>query len=79
MTKATLDELFGDVFVTKVTEAKSLATRVEEGVSSYKHDDTISLLNSALDWWRVNAFKYPLLSAMAKMYMGVLRPVHLCP
>ncbi|XP_071109867.1 E3 SUMO-protein ligase ZBED1-like [Haliotis cracherodii] len=65
-----LSDLFGDVFVTHVEEAKSLYERTESEISMYKEDEVPSLESDPLSWWRVREGKYPLLSKYAKQCLG---------
>ncbi|KAJ8303649.1 hypothetical protein KUTeg_018759 [Tegillarca granosa] len=62
----TLNELLGDVYVTKVEPPKSKLQRAELEVSLYKECPGIPLTSNPLLWWAENEHSFPLLSRLAK-------------
>lgn len=69
--KSAMADLFGDVFIVKVEEAKTLVVRAEEEVARYKSERCLTLDSNSLLWWKNNAIKYPLLSNVAKYYLCI--------
>ena len=66
-----LDELFGDIFVVKVEPAKSVNERVSLEVKTYETEAQLELRSCPLSWWNINSPKYPLLSDVAKYFLGI--------
>ena len=69
--KSALDDLFGDVFVTKVVPGKSMFQIVESELANYKVEETMPLNSNPLLWWKAKELKYPILSKLAKRYLCV--------
>ena len=69
--KSALDDLFGDVFITKVRPGKSVLQLVESELANYKVEETMPLNSNLLLWWEANELKYPILSKLAKKYLCV--------
>ena len=75
-----LSELFGDVFVVKVEAAQSLSDKIQSEIKGYKSEATMPLNfdsdpkkkgKGPLEWWKEMAIKYPILSTLAKQFLGV--------
>ena len=64
--KSALDDLFGDVFITKVRPGKSVLQLVESELANYKVEETMPVNSNPLLWWEANELKYPILSKLAK-------------
>ena len=69
--KSGLDDLFGDVFVTKVVPGKSMFQIVESELANYKVEETKPLNSNPLLWWKAKELRYPILSKLAKGYLCV--------
>ena len=69
--KSGLDDLFGDVFVTKVVPGKSMFQIVESDLANYKVEETMPLNSNPMLWWKANELKHPILSKLAKRYLCV--------
>lgn len=69
--KCALDDLFGEVFVTKVEPAKSLKSRVEHEIVNYKCEESMPLDSDPLLWWKVHQKAYPLLAHLAQKYLSI--------
>lgn len=69
--KSALEDLFGDVFVTKVEPGQSVENRVDNELLAYKSENPMPLNTSPLEWWKLNEMNYPLLSKLAKMYHSI--------
>ena len=69
--KCALDDLFGEVFVSKVEPAKSLKSNIEHELVTYKSEDSMPLNSDPLLWWRNHESKYPLLATLAKKYLCI--------
>ena len=67
--KSGLDDLFGDIFVTKVVPGKSMFQIVESDLANYKVEETMPC--HAMLWWKANELKHPILSKLAKRYLCV--------
>ncbi|KAJ8311884.1 hypothetical protein KUTeg_010561 [Tegillarca granosa] len=65
------DDLFGDVFVTKIVPEKSVLQCVETEINNYKAESNIQLNSDPLAWWKLNEVKYPLLGRAARSYLAV--------
>ena len=50
--KSALDDLVGDVFVTKVVPGKLMFQIVESELDNYKVEETIPLNSNVLLWWK---------------------------
>lgn len=61
-----MDDLFRDVFVSRVENPPSVHDRIQTEVSSYKAEDSIALHNDPLEWWKTHqsTSTYPILSRM---------------
>lgn len=69
--KCALDDLFGEVFVVKVEQGKSLHDRVQLEIKNYRSEPALNLAQSPLHWWKVNEDKYPLLATFAKYILAI--------
>ncbi|XP_046542888.1 E3 SUMO-protein ligase ZBED1-like [Haliotis rubra] len=70
-TKSAIEEIFGEVFITHVQEAKPLSASIEEEVQKYKLEECIPLTENPLLWWKMNAVRFPALAGLVKQYLGV--------
>lgn len=66
-----LDNLFGDVFVTKIEGAKPANHRLELEIMSYRAESTVPLGCDPLSWWRERKYSYPILSNMAQYFLAI--------
>lgn len=66
-----LQDLLGDVFVTKVEPGKPVIELVEMEVTNYKSETLIELKSDPLEWWCQNEKKYPLMARAAKKYLCI--------
>ncbi|XP_033742748.1 zinc finger BED domain-containing protein 1-like [Pecten maximus] len=66
-----LNDLLGDVFVTKVENVKSPLQRAEIEVQKYKDLPSPTLESSPLQWWKENQNLFPLLSCAAKQLLCI--------
>lgn len=69
--KCALQELFADVFVVKVEPPRSMSDRAKAEVVGYKQEPGLPLNSNPLIWWKAHTHQYPLLSKLAKKYLGV--------
>ena len=67
--------LFGNAYVKAraidVDNRRSDADRVSAEVGQYKTEDSISLSDDPLLWWKMHAQNFPILSRLAKIYLGI--------
>ena len=70
-TKSTLDNLFGDVFITKVEQPVSLLDKVQTEINNYLQEPVLPLTASPLVWWKANCHKFPLLAKAARCILCV--------
>ena len=69
---AAINDSVVDVYVIGVDVAtKSGYEMVEEELSSFKKEPIVPLNGDPLCWWKINVFKYPLITKVAKYYLGV--------
>lgn len=70
---STLGDILGDVYITKVESPlrKSQLQAAEDENLHYKNCPGIPVNCSALDWWRENQGKFPLLAMLAKIYLCI--------
>jgi hypothetical protein len=66
-----MEDLFGYVFITRVDKPLAVHDRIQSEVSSYKAEDPIPLHDDPLEWWKAHQSTYPILSRMAKYYLGI--------
>ena len=66
-----IEDLLGDIFVTKVVPGASLIDRLEKEFSTYRNEPVIPLRSNPLTWWKENERRFPLLSRVAKKYLCV--------
>jgi hypothetical protein len=69
--KCALNDLFGEVFVTKVEPARSLKSKTEHEIINYKSEDHMPLDSNPLLWWKVHQNTYPLLANLAQKYLSI--------
>ena len=69
--KSTMEDLFGEVFVTKVEPAKPIMIRAEEEVKRYRDDSCLPLDSDPLLWWSQHEEKFPLLAKLAKTMLCI--------
>uniref|UniRef100_UPI00358E30FE E3 SUMO-protein ligase ZBED1-like n=1 Tax=Myxine glutinosa TaxID=7769 RepID=UPI00358E30FE len=69
--KAALEDLFGDVFVANFDTSQSLFERVDKEIKRYRAEPCIPLSKNPLSWWRSHEHSFPLLSKVARMYLGI--------
>ena len=68
--KCLLDSLLTDVFITHEEPPKGPYQLCSTEVASYRQEAELSMKENPLEWWKVNAFRYPMLARMAKMYLS---------
>ncbi|KAJ8390632.1 hypothetical protein AAFF_G00102380 [Aldrovandia affinis] len=68
--KSAMEELFGEIFVSKDT-GKTFANTIKEEVASYKAASGIPVDGDPLAWWKSNECKYPHIAMMARCYLAV--------
>lgn len=70
---STLGDILGDVYITKIESPlrKSQLQAAEDEISHYKNCPGIPVNCSALDWWKENQGKFPLLTVLAKKYLCI--------
>jgi hypothetical protein len=69
--KCALDDLFGEIFLTKVEPAKCLKSRIDFEIINFKFKPNMPLNSDPLLWWTNHGYSYPLLSKLAKMYLCI--------
>ncbi|XP_078016760.1 E3 SUMO-protein ligase ZBED1 [Epinephelus lanceolatus] len=67
--KTALEDLLGDSYTTLETEQSSRGIEME--ILSYRSGIPIPLNSSPLEWWKVNAYAYPILAPLAKAYLCI--------
>ena len=70
-TKSALDNLFGDVFITKVEPSLSLLDRIQIELKNYMKEPVIPLSAAPLLWWKLNCHKCPLIAKAARIILCV--------
>ena len=63
-TKSAMEDLFGDVLVVKVEEAKPISARAWEEIHVYKSLQGLQLWENHLTLWKENEEKFPLLTKL---------------
>lgn len=67
-----IDDLFGNVFVTRVDPPKSYLDKVQlVELSSYKSENSIPMSSDPLLWWKEHQCSYPILSNIAKYFLAI--------
>lgn len=69
--KSTMEDLFGEVFVTKVEPAKPVIIRAEMEVTQYREEPCLPLDSDPLLWWSQNEERFPLLAKLAKTVLCI--------
>ena len=69
--KCALDDLFGEIFVTKIEPAKCLKARVKQEILNFKSEPSMPLNSDPLFWWKNHECSYPLLAKLAKKYLSI--------
>jgi hypothetical protein len=69
--KTALDDLLGDVYVTKAVCTESVFDKVENEVGRYKSQASISLSECPLIWWKERQADFPLLSQSARVWLCI--------
>lgn len=69
--KHSMDDLFGDVFITNIEKPPSVHDRIQSELSLCKTRAPAPLQSNPLEWWKVHQSNYPFLSRMAKYYLGI--------
>lgn len=59
------------IFLEKVVPGKSMFQIVESELANYKVEETMPLNSNPFLWWKAKELKYPILSKLAKGYLGV--------
>lgn len=65
-----IDEFFGQVS-TASEDSSSTEPNADMEVSQFKREKQIPASANPLQWWKDSGYKYPMLSALAKTYLGV--------
>lgn len=66
-----LEDILGEVFVTKVEPAKSPMEQSAIEIADYRALRQIQLKDNPLDWWKMHEFQFPMLARMAKVMLCV--------
>ena len=66
-----LQGLLGDVFITGCEPAKSKCELVQAEIVKYRSERPIPLNSDPLQWWKVNAYQYPMLFPLAKALLCI--------
>ena len=61
----------GDVFITGCEPAKSKCELVQAEIMKYRSERPVPLNSDPLQWWKVNAHQYPMLSPLAKALLCI--------
>uniref|UniRef100_A0A8C4N752 Zinc finger BED domain-containing protein 1-like n=1 Tax=Eptatretus burgeri TaxID=7764 RepID=A0A8C4N752_EPTBU len=69
--KVALEDLLGDVFAANSETSQSLFQRVDKEIKRYRDEPCIPLSKNPLSWWRSHEQSFPLLSKVARMYLGI--------
>ena len=72
-TTCLLDSLLTDVFITYEEPPKGPYQLCSTEVASYRQEAELSMKENPLEWWEVNAFRYPMLTRMAKVICPLLQ------
>ncbi|KAK0143077.1 hypothetical protein N1851_018801 [Merluccius polli] len=67
--KTALEDLLGSSYTTLETVQSSRGIEME--ILSYRNGIPIPLNSSPLEWWKVNAYAYPILAPFAKAYLCI--------
>ncbi|XP_041830825.1 E3 SUMO-protein ligase ZBED1-like [Melanotaenia boesemani] len=67
--KTALEDLLGSSYTT--VEAVQSSRGIEMEILSYRNGIPIPLNSSPLEWWKVNAYTYPILAPFAKAYLCI--------
>ena len=67
--KTALEDLLGSSYTTLETVQSNRGIEME--ILSYRNGIPIPLNSSPLEWWKVNAYAYPLLAPLAKAYLCI--------
>ncbi|XP_039503629.1 E3 SUMO-protein ligase ZBED1-like [Pimephales promelas] len=68
--KTALEDLLGSSYTTVVETVQS-SRGIEMEILSYRNGIPIPLNSSPLEWWKVNAYAYPILAPLAKAYLCI--------
>lgn len=66
-----LQDILGDVYVTKYEPAKAPIEQAEIQLTAYKQEPTVNLTQNPLAWWKSNQNSYPLLARLAKSLLCI--------
>lgn len=66
-----MEDLFGDVFVTKVEPAKPVVMRAEMEVTQYREEPCLPLDSDLLLWWSLNEERFSLLAKLAETVLCI--------
>ncbi|KAK6168330.1 hypothetical protein SNE40_020888 [Patella caerulea] len=66
-----MSSLFGDKYKKQVVPSYSTHQACENEISSYKKEPAIDANSNPLHWWKSLENKFPLLSLVAKKYLGI--------
>ena len=69
--KCAMEDIFGDVFVTRVQQAKPITERCDQEIIAYRAENAISMSESSLQWWKDRNAVYPLLSKVAEAFLSI--------
>ena len=72
--KAILIKMFGEKVVkasTKLEPPKNNEKKVKMEIDKYLDEPVLSLTANPLKWWRKNEHRYPVLSKVARKYLGI--------
>ncbi len=61
-----LQDLLGDVYVTKVEQPKTPLEQAQQQMAQYQSEPSIGLNFPPLQWWKAHAYKFPLVPRLAK-------------
>lgn len=65
---ASFDDLFGDIFITKVEESP-VSDKVDIELADYRAEPAIKMCENPLHWWQEKKDKYTYLSKLAVKYL----------
>lgn len=66
-----LDDLLGDVFVTKVEKPRPILQRIEDEVQKYTDLEPVPFMLDPLLWWKSHESMLPLLSRKARQLLCI--------
>ena len=69
--KSAMEDLFGEVFVVKEEMGENMYERVQHEIEQYTALPAIHINESPLDWWEVEATRFPLLAFVTKGYLAI--------